>query len=312
LDIEDAMFSLQEESYGYGDWSGGEASDGDDMEYSGTDEWVPEENPVTNNAANYSGVDIDWVPVINENGSPQADQTNEWTTQDDNINSDWATELSNDSGWVRNGNGQSTNELEYQSDSDSDISIEKLKPVENNPKTTKKEPLQSPQLISEGSKFQVQKRAPYTNDEVLLCGTTRTLYLLDSRLRQLATLQYCVPNSPIMLPYMRHIERISFIEFIPELSLAAVGSQGCAMVTLVRIVKFPNREYGMFPEKVLPELSDLPPGPITGLACKKFPNQYDYLAYYQLYITFESGAYYCYEIRADPITKSLDLSLKLL
>lgn len=36
---------------------------------------------------------------------------------------------------------------------------------------------------------------------------------------------------------MTHMRRISLVEYIPELSLLITGSQGCASVLLVRIIK---------------------------------------------------------------------------
>lgn len=152
-------------------------------------------------------------------------------------------------------------------------------------------------------------------EELLICCTFHSVYLMNSKLEQLAMLNNCVPLTRNRMGYM---ERYSLMDYIPELSLLILGSQGWGRVVLIRVVQFPTGKYELIPEKFIPEderVLEEPLGCVTGLTCQKFPNHLDYLSYYQLYITFENGALFCYELR-DTLksgnASSLDLVSKLL
>lgn len=77
------------------------------------------------------------------------------------------------------------------------------------------------------------------SEDLILCGTFHHLFLFSSTLQPFARLPYLVTDHHVPLPpVMQHMRRLSLLEYIPELSLAIVGSQGMAVVVLVRIMRF--------------------------------------------------------------------------
>ena len=104
-------------------------------------------------------------------------------------------------------------------------------------------------------------------DEILICCTFTSLYLLDSKLNFLTGISNFVPFAPTLLPRMASIARLTLIEYVPELSLIIAASQGCRAARLIRIVRFPNGYIELVPLNVLPEnLNEVEKaGPITGL-----------------------------------------------
>ena len=300
----------------------------DDDHQASPPSWVPiiEDNQWNNdqddndsaweNHSNNSDNNQDSSAWVNNNSWENNDG---WGTQ--NINDDNNTEWVNDNEWGNNNpendNNRSFNDNQPEinenesmvdnSDSDSSENNEQIDSMVNT-----EEEINSNLNQEEKSEYQIANNAPYTNDELLICGTTRSIYLFDSKLNQLASIQYYSPFARLMPPLMQSIQRLCLVEYIPELSLAIVGSQGSAMVLLIRIVKYSNNTYDLLPETFIPNLDNMIYSPITGIACKKFANKYDYLSYYHLYITFEPGFYYCYELSADPISNSLNVSQKIL
>jgi hypothetical protein len=89
------------------------------------------------------------------------------------------------------------------------------------------------QVVEETAEVDV----PLSKD-LLLCGTFHHLYLYNSSFQLLASLHNAVPSSQVPLPViMGHMERLSLIEYIPELSLVVVGSQGNPMISLIKIIR---------------------------------------------------------------------------
>lgn len=75
--------------------------------------------------------------------------------------------------------------------------------------------------------------------ELLLCSTFHHLYLYSSSFQLLATLHNAIPPPQTALPaVMVHMERLSLLEYIPELSLVVIGSQGNAAVSLIKIIRY--------------------------------------------------------------------------
>jgi hypothetical protein len=147
--------------------------------------------------------------------------------------------------------------------------------------------------------------------ELLLLGTFQHLFLCDSQFNVLATLYYALRRPPIQLPpLMMSMARLSLMEHIPELSLAIVGSQGCATVLLVRIVRNSiNSKHELMPEKVLPE--EPLPSPLAGMVVTRHVQPNPYLSHWKLYILYQNSRLYCYEIRKGA-SDLLDISTTIL
>jgi len=101
------------------------------------------------------------------------------------------------------------------------------------------------------------------------------------------------------------MERLSLIDFAPELSLIVVGSQGCAAVALVRVVRnVVTQQYQMIPHKLLPPHPIQ--WPIVGLSLTKHAivdNSMTVevasqsMCFYRLYLLFQNSHLFCYELR---------------
>jgi len=104
---------------------------------------------------------------------------------------------------------------------------------------------------------------------------------------------------------MRHMERIALLEYVPELSLLIAGSQGCACLLLVKLVRnSKTKEYAMLPERVLPSVQ--PPSPIVGMTVTRHVLPIGALSHFKLYILYQNKSLYCYELRRA--SNQLDIS----
>ena len=74
-------------------------------------------------------------------------------------------------------------------------------------------------------------------DEMIICTTFRHIFLLSKDLEVKAELYNIARNSVLLPAFMRHMERLSLLEYIPEFSLLIVGSQGNACVILLTLMR---------------------------------------------------------------------------
>jgi len=148
-------------------------------------------------------------------------------------------------------------------------------------------------------------------DAFILCSTFHHLILLDSSMKVLATLANGIPSPIIPVPaFMQHMARISLLEYIPELSLAVAGSQGCSSVLLVKILRnVTTGKYDLLPESLLPVRPT--PSPIVGMTISRHLSSVPELRYFRLYILLQNRKFFCYEIRRKG-GNPLDISEKVL
>jgi len=150
-------------------------------------------------------------------------------------------------------------------------------------------------------------------DSLIICCTFHHIFLCDSSLKILNTLYNAIPRPLVAVPlFLRHMERLSLIEYMPELSLLVVACQGSASALLVRILRnAKSKRYQMLPQKILPPISMV--CPIAGLSVSRHSMITDTygkalqsssegvlpgnLYFYRLYILFQDSHLYTYELR---------------
>jgi len=138
----------------------------------------------------------------------------------------------------------------------------------------------------------------------LVYCTRRHIFLLDSTLRVLFRVSHAIqrPLHAVPLPpLLQEFDRLSLVEYLPELSLLIAGTQGGQQVFLLRIVRdTSNLKFAMIPEGLLPE-SVLFLSPIVGLSVVAYPSELSLLSYFHLHVLYANGRLSCYEIRRKTI-----------
>jgi len=147
--------------------------------------------------------------------------------------------------------------------------------------------------------------------DLLLIGTFHHLLLCNSSFEVVASLYHAIKPPNIFMPaYTRHMQRLSFMEYIPQLSLVIIGSQGCASVLLARIIF--NKivgEYQIMPEKYLPEKPEA--SALSGLTVVSQKRKTIFeLECFRLFILYQNNKLFCYNIQGTE--HLLDISMKML
>ena len=134
-------------------------------------------------------------------------------------------------------------------------------------------------------------------NELIVCCTMHHIFLCNCNIEIIASLYNGMPRSIIPVPaFMRHMERISFIDYIPEFSTLIVGSQGCCTVMLMKIVKNINTgDYLLIPQKIIPE--DPVPSPLIGMTISKhISNNIQNRSFVIIYLLYQNRSMYSFEI----------------
>eukprot|EP01116_Phalansterium_solitarium_P017678 TRINITY_DN4414_c0_g1_i1.p1 TRINITY_DN4414_c0_g1~~TRINITY_DN4414_c0_g1_i1.p1 ORF type:complete len:259 (-),score=30.37 TRINITY_DN4414_c0_g1_i1:53-829(-) len=142
-------------------------------------------------------------------------------------------------------------------------------------------------------------KPPENREELLvLCATFHHLFLFDSKLQPLAALFHAVRPSGIPLPaFMVHMERLSLIEYIPELSVVLVGSQGLCSVAVVRVVRNETTaKYELLPEQSLPRIPSATP--VVGMTVERHVSPVPMLSYFRVHILYFDRRLFCYDLRS--------------
>jgi len=155
--------------------------------------------------------------------------------------------------------------------------------------------------------------SPSRDGELLLVSTVDTLFLLDSSLATLASMRNPVPKPVFRIAAM---DRLSILEYIPELSVALVANQSCAHVAVLRIASDVRKmQYGLELQALLPP-GPLPPyvspqARVCGLAVKKRTGELGKDQFHVL-VTYNSCLTVSYEMSDFPARTDSPVSFDLL
>jgi hypothetical protein len=128
------------------------------------------------------------------------------------------------------------------------------------------------------------------SDGLILYASTHNIHLLDPHLNCLASLHHVIPENVPLSPVLSQFDRLSFMQYIPEVSLVVVASQS-GHVSLLRLVRYASEKrkdaslpktindsdgqdtkerYAFIREHQLPTHSRYPTTPLIGLNIVKF------------------------------------------
>ena len=129
------------------------------------------------------------------------------------------------------------------------------------------------------------KWEPLISDKLILYASTHNIHLLDPHLNCLASLHHVIPENVPLSPVLSQFDRLSFVQYIPEVSLVIVASQS-GHVSLLRLVRYGSEKeknasltkiingsssqetkerYAFVREHQLPTRSRYPTTPLIGL-----------------------------------------------
>lgn len=157
-------------------------------------------------------------------------------------------------------------------DGDEDLSSDEVSVQENACDDAEEEttPADGSLGAQENYRSETLKRHYLESKELLLASTADTLLLFDEDLSLLATLVTPVPR-----PVFRnvHLDRLSMIEYLPEMSVALVVNQSSCFVSVVRIVSsLGGTSFAMDVQCLIPSRphsSEFSRAHVAGLAVQK-------------------------------------------
>eukprot|EP01080_Neovahlkampfia_damariscottae_P002642 gene2642-3839_t len=147
------------------------------------------------------------------------------------------------------------------------------------------------------------------NEYNILYGTKSMIYLLNSKLEIIDSI-YFNPSFDTILPFWMQngLSRVLFLEYIPELSCAIIGSSSCSKLLLLKVNKDKLIPMSWIPdiyiiEELFTDEQEL--YPISGFSISK--DEKRKLQNFRLYISFMSGRVCLYEIQ-NTLNDQFDIS----